>query len=229
MKTLAADTSTPVNTVAICNGERIVAEAVVDCGRAHAERLMSTVDWVLREAGMDLHDLDLLAVSAGPGSFTGLRIGVAAWKGLALATGKPMVAVPTLDAMTRLGAFRDATVVVLLDAKMKEVFGAVYRFEGGARTKLGVDRVAAVESFLDGLPEDTIFLGDGAELYRERIATRMPAACVLGPAFRAPRAGAVCAEALALLASGCKTDAAQIVPVYLRMSQPEVIRAQAAP
>ena len=82
MKILAADTSTSVNTVAVCEGAHVVAETVVDCGRAHSERLLATVDWVLNEAGLALNGLDALAISIGPGSFTGLRIGAATWKGL---------------------------------------------------------------------------------------------------------------------------------------------------
>ncbi|MDZ4861787.1 MAG: tRNA (adenosine(37)-N6)-threonylcarbamoyltransferase complex dimerization subunit type 1 TsaB, partial [Candidatus Hydrogenedentes bacterium] len=179
MKTLAADTSTPVNTVAVCEGERILAEAVVDCGRAHAERLMGTVDWVLREAGLSLNDLELLAVSIGPGSFTGLRIGVSAWKGLAFASGLPLVGVPTLDALTRLGAFHDATVCPMLDAKMKEVFAAVYRFEGGAREKIVSDRVVPIDALLNEAPADTVFFGDGAELYHDAILAGRPGARVL--------------------------------------------------
>ena len=229
MKILGVDTSTPVNTVALCADGRILAETVVDCGRAHAERLMATVDWVLGQAGVPIDKVDLLAVSKGPGSFTGLRIGVAAWKGLALAGGLPMIGVPTLDAMTRIGAFHDCAVCPLLDAKMSEVFGAVFRFSASGREKIVDDCVAPIEQFLDRAPDDTIFFGDGAELYRDRIHSARPRATILGGAFRSPRASAVCFEAEALLALGCDTSAAEVRPVYLRMSQPEVIRAKAAP
>lgn len=226
MKTLGVDTSTPVNTVALCEGGRVVAETVVDCGRAHAERLVSTMDWILAEAGVGLNQVDLLAVSVGPGSFTGLRIGVAAWKGLALAGGLPLVGVPTLDAMTRLGAFRDATVCPLLDAKMNEVFGAVYRFVSGAREKCVEDCVAPIAALLERTPEDTVFLGDGAALYRDAILAARPNAVILGEGFRSPRASTVCFEAEAMLAAGCATSAAAVKPVYLRMSQPEAARAK---
>ena len=227
MKTLGVDTSTPVNTVALCEKGRIVAETSVDCGRAHAERLMATVDWVLAEAGVGLGAIDLLAVSIGPGSFTGLRIGVAAWKGLALAGGLPLIGVPTLDAMTRIGAFRDTVVCPLLDAKMSEVFGAVYRFGPKGREKLADDCVLPISNFLSLAPEDAVFFGDGADLYHEAIHAARPDAAILGGGFRAPRASAVCLEAEEMFARGCDTSAAVVKPVYLRMSQPEVVRAKA--
>ncbi|NUM56740.1 MAG: tRNA (adenosine(37)-N6)-threonylcarbamoyltransferase complex dimerization subunit type 1 TsaB [Candidatus Hydrogenedentes bacterium] len=229
MKTLGVDTSTPVNAVALCEGGRILVETHVDCGRAHAERLMATADWVLGEAGIGLEAVGMLAVSVGPGSFTGLRIGVAAWKGLALARGLPLAGVPTLDAMTRIGAFHDAIVCPMLDAKMGEVFAAAYRFGPTGREKLTADCVLPVDQVLAMTPVETIFFGDGAELYRERIHALRPNAVILGGEFRSPRASAVCLEAEDRVAHGCDTSAAAVKPVYLRMSQPEVLRAQTTP
>lgn len=227
MLVLGVDTSTPVNTVAVCDGDRPIAETVVDCGRAHAERLMATVDWVLREAGVGLPDIKLLAVSVGPGSFTGLRIGVAAWKGLALANGIPLIGVSTLDAMSRLGAFHDAVVCPMIDAKMKEVFAAAYRFESDRRQCIMPERVAPVPDILADLPERAIFFGDGALLYRELLEAERPGSRVLPATYAAPRAGAVCAEALARKAAGDSGTPESVVPVYLRMSQPEVLRDKA--
>lgn len=188
---------------------------------------MATVDWVLREAGVGLPHIKLLAVSVGPGSFTGLRIGVAAWKGLALANGIPLIGVSTLDAMSRLGAFHDAVVCPLIDAKMKEVFAAAYRFEGGRRQCIMQERVAPVSDILADLPEHAIFFGDGALLYRELIEAERPGSRVLPATYAAPRAEAVCAEALARMAAGDPGTPETVAPVYLRMSQPEVLRHKA--
>jgi hypothetical protein len=112
---------------------------------------------------------------------------------------------------------------------MSEVFGAVFRFTANGREKIVEDCVAPIEHILDRAPENTIFFGDGAELYRSAIESARPRATVLGGAFRSPRASAVCFEAEALLAAGCDTSAAEVRPMYLRMSQPEVSRAKAAP
>jgi tRNA threonylcarbamoyladenosine biosynthesis protein TsaB len=221
MVILAADTSTPINTVCVSRDGRILAETVVLSGRKHSERLLETVDWVLSEADLTLDAVDTLAVSVGPGSFTGLRVGVAAWKGLALGANLPLMGVPTLDALTRLGAFRDGTVCPLVDARMHEVFGALYSFKEGVRSRLTPDRVCPVESILDEVDGPAVFLGDGAALYEETIRRRCPEAFFVPAHCSVPRASAVAAEALERLAAGEACDAAAVSPVYLRKSQPE--------
>lgn len=229
---LAAETSTAINSVALLRGDALLAEAVIDGRRLHSERLLPTVDWLLGEAGLALRDIELLAVATGPGSFTGLRIGAATWKGLALANDLPLVAVPTLDAMTRLCPCAPAShLAVILDARMKEVFAAVYCYEGGRRIKAIEDVVCPIELLLDriagleGFSEAGLTLmGDGAELYSTTIAQQFPQAAIAAPAQSAPRASAVALEALALQAVGASTDAARVSPVYLRKSQAEINR-----
>lgn len=227
MKILASDTSTSILSVALCEGERTVAETMVDCGRSHAERMLMTVDWVLAEAGLALRDVDMLAVSAGPGSFTGLRVGVATWKGLALATGLPLVGVPTLDAMARIMTLDAGVVCPLLDAKMGEVFGAIYDFRGGVPHKVHEDVAAPVEVLLGQVTGPVHFLGEGAARYRARIEAVLPEAVFVQRKDGTPRASAVAAEARAMLARGCPTDAERVAPVYLRKSQAEENRARA--
>jgi tRNA threonylcarbamoyladenosine biosynthesis protein TsaB len=147
---------------------------------------------------------------------------VAAWKGLALGRRLPLLGVPTLDALTRVLPPHDGVVCALLDARMHEVFGAAYRFRGGARTKLIPDRVAPVEAVLAELPDGPVlFLGDGASLYENVIRERVPGAVFAPPHLSVPRASAVAAEAFDLLAAGATADAAAVSPVYLRKSQPE--------
>lgn len=227
---LAVDTSTSINTVALCRGEAgvtdatVLAEMVVESRRLHAERLMGAVDWIFAESGHTLSDVDALAVSVGPGSFTGLRIGVSAWKGLALARGLPLVGVPTLDAMSRLLPMQDGVVCPLLDARMKEVYGSVYRYIRGEREKIFPERVGSVENVLADMSGPVWFLGDGASLYKNRILAHMPEA-LFAPAFcSVPRAAAVAAEALHLLGTGISADAGRVAPVYVRPSQAEMSR-----
>jgi tRNA threonylcarbamoyladenosine biosynthesis protein TsaB len=145
---------------------------------------------------------------------------------LAFGANLPLVPVPTLDAMTRVGAFRDGLVCPLLDARMKEVYGAVYRFTDGVREKLTEDRVGPVEWLLDEIAGDVCFVGNGAALYRERILARFPGAFFAPEPCAAPRASAVAVEAVGLMAQGVCTDAALVTPVYLRPSQAEVNRAK---
>jgi tRNA threonylcarbamoyladenosine biosynthesis protein TsaB len=235
MRILAADTTTSILAIAVCEwgaplafreAAGIAAEVVVECGRAHSERLLEATDWVLRQAGCGLDDMDALAISVGPGSFTGVRIGVAAFKGLAFGGGPsgknlPLVPVPTLDAMTRVGVFSDGVVCPMLDARMHEVYGAVYRFREGGRERIAPDRVCPVERMIEAIEEPALFLGDGADLYRDRILAARPDARFAPPHCSVPRAAAVAAEAVYLLDAEVCTDPALVVPVYLRKSQPE--------
>jgi len=224
---LAADTGTSINTVAVCDDGRILAETIVETGRAHSEKLLVTVDWVLNEAGLTLNDVQLLAIGIGPGSFTGLRVGAAAWKGLACARNLPLAAVPSLDAMTRLAPFHDEVVCPVLDARMHEVFAAVYEFEGGERRKTVEDSVCPLGEILDRIDaESPVFVGNGATLYHDSIVERVPAARFVAPALNVPRASAVAAEAAALVKAGISTDAETVSPVYLRKSQPEEKKAK---
>lgn len=221
---LAADTSTSYYSVAVCNDAHVVAEVNVDANRRHAEELIEAADWALRRAGVELEQVDVLAISRGPGSFTGLRVGVSAWKGLAAGADLPLVGVSTLDAMSRLVSRSDGVICPLLDARMREIYGAVYRFEGGIRSKTGEDRVCAVEAFVEGLSEPVVFYGEGAMAYRDRIEAAMPEAEILSDAFSYPRASAVAQEALAALAAGASSRPEDVRPDYLRKSQAETER-----
>ena len=228
---LAADTSTSILSVAVCQDGRVLAETATACGRAHSERLMDTVGWVLRESGLELGQIEALAISSGPGSFTGLRVGAAAFKGLALALqakgrGVPLVSVPTLDAMVRGGLLLNGHVCVMLDARMREVFTAAYRVQNGVRIKLTSDRVCGLAEALEPVMGecDVLFLGDGAILYEDAIRRHMPGAVFAPETFSIPRAAAVADEALARLASGDNADPRAMSPVYLRKSQAEIAR-----
>ena len=224
MLILSADTSTAYYSVALNSDDHVLAEVSVEGGRKHSERLLETVDWLLHETGFKLNEIDLLAISHGPGSFTGLRIGVAAWKGLAAGAGLSLVGVSTLDAMARLVAVCDGCVCPLLDAKMQEVYGAIYRFEDGARVKMQADTVCPVEDLLHGLSGKVMFFGEGAEVYRHRIEDVLPEATFASGACSFPRASAVALEALHALAEGAPRDPALVRPVYLRKSQAEEAR-----
>lgn len=231
---LASDTSTRHCGVALCRVAvpgtecEIMAQSCADRHKLHSERLLESVDWVLDAAGCSLEAVSCLAATAGPGSFTGLRIGLATWKGLAFALGLPLVAVPTLDAMARLAPVADGVVIPLLDARMKEVFGAVYRFRNGIREKLVPDRVCPVRDLLapDFVQESPLYiLGEGAWRYETEIRAMVPHAILLSRASGTPRADTVAAEAWALKCAGAVTDPALAAPTYLRASQAEQARA----
>ena len=231
---LACDTSTRHCAVSLCRmGERdgsldVMANSCVERHKLHAERLLDSVYQMLEAASCDLGEITCLAATSGPGSFTGLRVGLATWKGLAFALRLRLVAVPTLDAMARLFPVPDSTVVPLLDARMKEVFGAVYRFTGGVREKVVPERVGPVQDLLAGLTGERgplILFGDGVRRYESEIRALVPQAFLAPPECGTPRADTVAAEAYAMLRAGACTDPALAAPRYLRASQAEQARA----
>lgn len=229
---LAVDTSTGWCAAGVCRAEgppsfpsvRVCSEVVVDGRRLHAERLFSLIDHVLADSGMTLEGLSLLAVSMGPGSFTGLRIGASAMQGLALARGLPLVGVPTLDALAHAASPVDGLVVPLLDARMGEVFGAFFRMTPDGPEKVGGDLVMPVGRLLAELPqtgEGVVFVGDGADRYSTEIRAALPDARIVPPPGNTPRAGFVALEGVRRHAAGAPTDPALAVPVYLRKAQAE--------
>ena len=228
MQLLAVDTATSILSVAICDQDSLIAEATLECDRRHTERLLATIDWILSESSLRLSDVDALAVSVGPGSFTGLRVGLAAMKGLAIGAHLPLVGVPTLDAMARTPGISDGIVCPVLDAKMGEVFAAAYESCGDSLTLCSPVRVCSIQDFLSAATEKATYLGDGALLYRAEIERLRPGSTVLGPLFRNPRASAVALEAFKLLQLGVPTDPDTVVPVYLRVSQAEQARSKAS-
>ncbi len=224
---LAADTSTSYLSVAICesvdehSGVRVIAESTTLADRKHCERLLDTMDKLLDDAGMALSDVELLAISKGPGSFTGLRVGLATWKGLALGSGIPLVGVSTLDAMTHSVSMDDGTLCVLLDARMDEVFASVYHYRAGTRTQLLAECVGPVETMFEHCEEQTVFMGDGAIRFRDEITSWRADAAIVEDSLHAPQASGVAAEAWARAAKGYTDEATSIAPVYLRRSQAE--------
>ena len=224
MLILAADTSSPVLSIALGDENRLMAETYVECGRAHSERMLETLAWLLNQAGIAQADVEAYAVSVGPGSFTGLRIGVAALKGLALAHSKPLMGVATLPAMARASGMREGTVCPLLDARMKEVFGAVYSYASGVRNEVVPMQAAPVQTFLAHTTGETLFVGAGAHEYADAIRAEHPGAPWGDVALNHPRAGAILTEAREMFAAGETADPALVAPIYLRGSQAEEAR-----
>lgn len=221
---LAADTSTSFCTVALWRDRSLLAESTLARERLHSERLLEMLDTLFHQTDLTLETMDALAITKGPGSFTGLRVGVAAFKGLALGACKPLVGVPTLDAMARLAPVTDGLVCPLIDARMEEVFGAVYEVKNGRPKKSGPEYIGPVEALIADLGEPVYFLGDGAEKYRARIDSVMPDALFASAETTFPRASAVAAEAESMLEAGACSDPALLEPVYLRKSQAEQAR-----
>jgi len=222
MRVLGLETSTLAGGVALVDGERLVAEYVLDVSVTHSERLLAAVDRVLADARWAPRDLEGVAVSIGPGSFTGLRIGVSTAKGLALALGLPIAAVPTLDAMAATVPWAALPVCPVLQARRGEVYASRYRRDGeGLRREW--EYLALSPGELSGrLGEPTLLVGDGATGVDSPHARHLPAP------RRVPSPACVAVLGRERLRLGDSVGAAELAPLYLRPSQAE-LRRRAAP
>ena len=218
MRVLAVETSTRAGGVALVEGERLVAEYLLDVSVTHSERLLATIDHVLGDAGWTPRDVQGLAVAVGPGSFTGLRVGIGTVKGLALALGVPVAAVPTLDAMAAALPWASLPVCPVLHARRNEVYAAMYRWDGeGVRRESEYLALAPAE-LAARLAAPTLLLGDGADAVHSPHARHAP------PPRRVPSPACVAVLGRARLALGETVDAASLSPFYLRPSEAELRR-----
>lgn len=218
MRVLAVEASSLAGGVALLDDERLVAEYLLDVSVTHSERLLAAVDRVLADARWSPDALGGLAVAIGPGSFTGLRIAVSTVKGLALALGVPIAAVPTLDAMAAALPWAVLPVCPVLDARKGEVYASRYRWQDGVLCRdweylaLPPSRLAA------RLTEPTLVVGDGAT------SIDSPHARLLPPPRRLPSPAAVGGLGLERLRRGETVAATALAPLYLRPSEAELKR-----
>jgi tRNA threonylcarbamoyladenosine biosynthesis protein TsaB len=218
MRVLAMETSTLAGGVALVDGEHLLGEYLLDIRVTHSERLMVAVDRVLSDVGWTIGDLDGLAVSIGPGSFTGLRIALGTAKGLAFGRKLPIAAVPTLDAMAASLPFAALAVCPVIDARKGEVYAAFYRWDRAAARRESDYLALAPDELARRLDEPTILLGDGARSIVSPHARLAPAA------RRVPSPATVAQLGHERLVRGETVAAADLTPLYLRPSQAELRR-----
>ena len=223
MKVLAVDTSANVATASVVEDDRLLAEKIVDYKKTHSETLMPMIDEVLGASGLDISEIDLFAVANGPGSFTGLRIGVSTIKGIAHASDKPVVEISTLEAMAYNLFYADAVISPIMDARRGQVYNAVYEWENGELKTLSEPRALSIEELIEDLGQynkKIIFLGDGVPVHREYILEKLSGKAVLAPPS-ANRQRASSIATLALMKQSEQKSCFEVTPVYLRKPQAE--------
>jgi tRNA threonylcarbamoyladenosine biosynthesis protein TsaB len=230
MKLLALDSSGMVASVAIVTEEGLLAEYTVDYKKTHSQTLLPMLDIITKMVELDLQTVDGIAVAAGPGSFTGLRIGSATAKGLGLALNKPIIGVPTLEGLAYNLYGTDKLICPMMDARRKQVYTGLYEFAGEELVVVKEQKALPVEELIDeinALEREVIFLGDAAAVYRELIKDRTKVAFSFAPVHLCKqRAGAIGALGLQYYKQNRIESAAEHEPVYLRLSQAERERAE---
>lgn len=223
MNVLALDTASHVCSVAVLTDQAVGAELTLGTGQTHSRHLLKLISLAIDLAGLDLAGIDAWVVGRGPGSFTGLRIGLSTVKGLALATAKPVAGVSSLDALAYAAFGADTLICPMLDARKKEIYWALYRRRSDGIERLGPEAVGPPEQALAQISEPCLFLGPGALLYRDLIAEHLGARAILAPAGHHDiRASALALAVWPRLGRGQWDALDTLVPHYLRRADAQV-------
>lgn len=224
MIVLAVESSAVAASVAVKKDEQLLAEMTVNRGNTHSENLLPMVETLLNKLNLTVDDVDLFAVSVGPGSFTGVRIGVATVKGLAFGKGKPCAGVSTLEALAEnLSFLPDALICPVMNARRNQVYTALFRGKDRLLQDSALS-VAELDQILSAYPEPVWFVGDGYDLVTSQISHSFTP---LPQRLQLQSAASVAAVALRAAKEGKTTNDASLSPVYLRPSQAERTREEA--
>ena len=217
MRILAVDTSAVCACVAVTENGKILSESSINTGLTHSRTLMPMIDSVLKNAEIDINTVDVFACSVGPGSFTGIRIGVAAIKGLCDSIGKKCIPVSTLEGLAYNLIGHNCTAVSVMDARCNQVYCAIFSVEGEKVTRLCEDMAIKIDELSEKLKvyENIIFVGDGAKICHDQLGYTKASA---GVVYQRGSSVAFAAENKGIEAA---LSGAELMPTYLRLPQAE--------
>jgi len=222
MKLLAVDTATQACSIALAENDRIIFESTADYARTHTRHLLTMIDDALRQAETDIDEIDGFAVTVGPGSFTGLRIGISMVKGLARAASKPVMGVSSLEALAYQFAGTRDLVCPVVDARKKEVYTALYKWSGDRFETIRPPQVGRPDEVLEQIGGRCIFVGNGAVLYRDLIEKQLGTSGVtVPPAMNMIRASLVAHLGFRRFSESGPLSPSEIQPLYIRRSDAE--------
>ncbi len=225
MNLLAIDASGIAGSIAYIKEGRLVGEYYICDKLTHSQTIMPMLEHMKKLLEIDIDTLDVIAVTSGPGSFTGLRIGVTTAKALALALNLPIIGIPTLDVIAHNMTHTTQLICPIMDARRNQVYSALYQWEEKELRRLTEYRACDLDAYLEELKqkeEAIIFLGDGIDVYREKVEVVLGNRASFAPDFlKLQRASALATVASDYFEKGEMMDASKLVPMYLRKSQAE--------
>lgn len=218
MRILAVDTSAVCAAVAVIDNEKILSESQTNSELTHSRTLLPMIDSTLKNAEIPLDSIDFFACSVGPGSFTGIRIGVAAIKGLCDGLKKKCMPVSTLEGLAYNLLGRSCTAVSVMDARCNQVYCGIFRIDGDTVTRLTGDEAIKIDELKEKLPEyeNVIFVGDGAKICHEALGYG-----IASPQERFQKGSSVALCAFRNYGEEKLVDGSELMPVYLRLPQAE--------
>jgi len=220
---LTLSTATTMASVAVTRGETVLAECSIVPAATQSDILLPVIDRLLDDLAIPLENVDLFAVVHGPGAFTGLRVGVATIKGLAISTGKPVIGVSSLHALALQAPFFSGKIYSLLDARKGEVYAGGFIWEAGVLHLADKERVIDPARLLEEVESDAIFVGDGSVVYRTLIVRQLGSRAKFAPwPANTLRAGSAAMLALSKFRESGAILPAQLNPIYIRPSDAEI-------
>jgi len=223
MRILALDTATRSCSVAIVDDHSIMAELTSASAQTHTIHLIEMVQQVVDRSGLTLSEIDGFAVGRGPGSFTGLRIGISTIKALAVASGRPVVGVCDLDALAMQAAIPSNLICPLMDARKGEVYFSRYHIQNGILQQTAPARVSPLDEALSTIHTDCMFIGEGARIYRQKISEKVGRyASFAGPGQNTIRAATIGRLSVNRFKNADTDDIARLVPEYIRKSDAQL-------
>lgn len=227
MRILGIDTSSRINAIGLIDGDQILADFTWEAMDNSLQKIILNMDSVLKGQGFTLADVEGFAVGIGPGSWTGVRVGVTVGKVLAYASNKPVCGVSSLDALAYQAKDIPSLLCPLVDAGRENVYAAFYRAQVGNTVKEGEYYVGHIRGLLDMIEEPALFLGNAARLYRQIIAEKLGSlAGFEGEREDVQRGSVVASLALLRLGSGKGDDALSLAPLYLKESAAQALLAR---
>lgn len=224
MRVLSLDSSTETASCAIMEDNKLLGEITFNYEKQHSVILMTMIDNLLTNLHLDITSLDGFVVAQGPGSFTGLRIGMATIKGLSFGSGKPFVSISSLDALAYNLPFAPGIICPIIDALRNNVYNRLYRTKEGKLSALGDCSILSMDDLIESLSsyeEPIYFIGDGTYKYKEKLISALPRLYFAPPHLNLNRASSLGELGLNLLNSGIHDDLDTSTPIYLRKSQAE--------
>jgi tRNA threonylcarbamoyladenosine biosynthesis protein TsaB len=227
MKILGIDSSTPVTTIALIENQNLVVETVLNTRRNHSKKLMPVIDMVLKEAEVTITEIDGIAVAKGPGSFTGLRIGLTTAKTIAWSLGKPLLAIPSLDGLALNAQGVSGIICPILNARKNEVYTCLYKIDKSNNLHklsdyLAIEPLKLID-ILKSKDEAIILLGDGVEefatLFTDALGDKIT---ILTPVNWLSRASHIAYLGLKKLQNNEQDDVMHVSPLYIRKSEAEL-------
>ena len=220
MKIIGLDTTSQSGSVSLINDNKVLGECLFNVGPRHSENVVSSLEWLLDTLNTDKKDIDAVAVSVGPGSFTSVRVGVTIAKSLAYSMKVKIVGVSSLEVLAMNIPGTEKSICSVIDAKRDEVYSAVYKYTGNLLTVEREEKVEALGELLADINGPTVFVGDGAVKYREELEANTNSVLV-ADSFNILRSSNCALLGSAKLISGKADNAMELVPNYLRKTDVE--------